>query len=175
MKGVLLMKLKYSFDEYEPFWNFIEANENHIVGQEICGFYGSSCWGGFLDSSLVIELERFSLILRYFRYSDIDIYIVDKKIGQQDINLNSLWEDFPGVSIYDEWVYPMESPYIGSVIRKIKVNHFSHEFEINPSTRETRPEGGDYFSKITVMLEDGKEFYICAASPMCDGGMEIWG
>lgn len=124
MKGVLLMKLKYSFDEYEPFWRFIEANEKHIVGQKICGFYGSSCWDGFLDRPLVIELERFSLILSYFRYSDIDIYIVDKKFGQQDINLNFLWEDIPGDSSYNEWVYPMESPYIGSVISKIKLRHF---------------------------------------------------
>ena len=94
---------------------------------------------------------------------------------KNDRSLNFLYRDIPGSCKLETWVHEDEEfPYIGNVIEDIDVDCFSSEFEINPSTRETRPKGGDYFSTITVYLDDDKEFYICAASPICDGGIEVY-
>jgi len=168
------MNFKYSFCEAEPFLCFLEENKQHIAGQKICNFYSGAGWGGLSESPLVIELEQFSIIIHYFFYSDIHIHVVDKETVQQDRSLNFLWRDIPESRNVTEWVRPIDCPYIGSVIVGIKVERFSTAFEINPSTGETRPDGGDYFSTITVLLDDGGAFYICAADAVCDGYVEVW-
>jgi hypothetical protein len=37
-----------------------------------------------------------------------------------------------------------------------------------------RPDGGDYFKKITVQMENGKSFYICGEDALFDGYMDVW-
>lgn len=165
---------KFEFMDATSFLGFLDKNKDKIIGQKICRYYSDGAFGGFACGPVVFELENFSIIVRYSFYSDITIYIVDKEMVRMDRSLNFLYRDIPETCKLETWVWEEEFPYIGSAIEDIDVMRFSQKFEINPSTGETRPEGVDYFSKITIYLDDDKEFYICAAPPMCDGGINVW-
>ena len=51
---------------------------------------------------------------------------------------------------------------------------FCDEYEINPSTGETRPEGGNYFREIAFNLDDGSRLKICAEDSLFDGYCDVW-
>ena len=166
---------KFTFTDATSFLAFLDANIDHVIGQKICRYYSDGFFNDFACGPVVFELERFSVIIRYSFYSDITIYIADKEMVAGDRSLNFLYRDIPESCELETWVHEDEEfPYIGNVIEDIEVQCFSHEFEINPSTGETRPDGGDYFSKITVYLDHDEVLYICAASPMCGGGIDVW-
>ncbi len=166
---------KFEFVDAKSFLAFLDENMDKIIGQKICRYYSDGFFGSFACGPVVFELENISIIIRYSFYSDITLYIVDKEMVINDRSLNFLYRDIPESRKLETWVWEDEKfPFIGNTIEDIDVMRFLSEFEINPSTGETRPAGGDYFSKITVYLEGDKKFYICAASPMCDGGIEVW-
>ena len=166
---------KFNFLDATSFITFIDDNKDKIIGQKICKYYSDGFFGSFACGPVVFELENFSVIIRYSFYSDITIYVANKEMVINDNSLNFLYKDIPESRNLKTWVGEDEKfPYIGRKIADIAIRRFSSKFEINPSTGETRPEGGDYFSTITVYLDNNEEFYICAASPMCDGGIEVW-
>ena len=169
------MLKKFEFTDATSFLAFLDEKIDKVIGQKICRYYSDGFFNSFACGPVVFELENFSVIIRYSFYSDITIYVVDKEMVINDKSLNFLYKDTPESSKLETWVHEDEEfPYVGNTIEDIHVKCFSQEFEINPSTGETRPEGGDYFSTITIYLENDKEFYICAASPMCDGGIDVW-
>jgi hypothetical protein len=59
-------------------------------------------------------------------------------------------------------------------VADITIERFSEEFEINGTTGETRPNGGDYFKTITVHIENGSRFYICGRDARDDGYLDVW-
>ena len=48
------------------------------------------------------------------------------------------------------------------------------KYEINPSSGTVRPDGGDYFKKITFNLSNIKKLCICAEDSETDGYCNIW-
>lgn len=151
--------MEYRFTEARPFFAFIEGCRDRIHGQRINTFYASE--GGFdmfVAGGLAFDLDDFSIVINYHFYSDIRITITDK--GK--------------VKEVDKWLREEEFPYIGHVIDAIELKRFSGEIITDPATGAFRPYGGDYFTTITVHLDGGKQFYICAAPSICDGGTEIW-
>lgn len=55
-----------------------------------------------------------------------------------------------------------------------EIERFTEEYEIDPSTSTTRPNGGDYFKQITLKLSNGKKLCICAEDSEVDGYCNIW-
>ena len=165
---------KVTFLEAESLLRYIEENKDQIIGQKICNFYRDNLLNSISDGPAVFEFEQFSLIIHYYWYSDLTIYVVEPEKVRNDLSLNFLYKDIPESRNVRHWVQPIEFPYIGCRISSVEVERFSEQFEINPSTGETRPDGGDYFSKITIHLDDGRKFYICAEDALFDGYMTIW-
>ena len=168
------MKREYEFYNATPLLQFVNQYKNKIVGQHVLHFYSGEPFGQLSAGPIAFELDDFSIIVTYYFYSDIVIDIVDTQMLKDDLSLNFLYKDIPESRELTNWVREEEFPYSGQMISDILIKRFSHEFEINPSTGETRPDGGDYFSVITIVLSNGEEFHICAAEPICDGYVETW-
>ena len=168
------MKKTFEFYHAEPLLAFINQNRDRFIGQHIKHFYSSAPFGEMADTPLAFELDDYCVIVSYYFYSDMTLYVVSTEDLKNDLSLNFLFRDIPESSKLELWVHEEEFPFIGHVISDIHIRRFSHEFEINPSTGETRPDGGDYFSVITIVLSSGQEFNICAAATFCDGYIEIW-
>lgn len=165
---------RFTFVEAGPLLQFIRKNRTKIVGQHIRGFYSAAPFGSISSSPVVFELDDYCLIMAYYWYSDLTVYIVNAKVLKRDLSLNFLYKEIPESRNLTNWVWKEDIPYIGQEITDICVKCFSRSFEINPSTGERRPDGGDYFSVITFMLSDNDEIHICAAPPTCDGYVEVW-
>lgn len=158
-----------TYKEASPFIDYIQKNKQHIIGKSIKGFYSDGFFGYSCFEPLAFEFDDFVIILRYYFYSDITIHIVDPDFFHSDNSKNS--SEKPNLCYY---IDKTDFPYINCKIIDIEVERFSEEFEINPSTRKTRPKGGDYFRTITVHLEGGNKFHICALSAISDGGTIVW-
>ncbi len=126
------------------------------------------------DSPVIFELDDYSLIMAYYWYSDLTIYLANTKVLKHDLSLNFLYKEIPGSRNLETWVWREDIPYIGQKITDICVKCFSGSFEINPSTGERRPDGGDYFSIISFRLSSHDEIHVCAAPTTCDGYVEVW-
>ena len=168
------MKNKYVFYNAKLLLSFLDQHRSKIVGQHIRHFYSGAPFGETSDVPVAFELDDFSIIISYYFYSDMTIYIIDTQMLKDDLSLNFLYKDVPESCKLEEWVREEEFPHVGQKILDIRIKQFSHEFETNPATGETRPDGGDYFSVITVVLSNGEEFHICAADSICDGYIETW-
>ena len=168
------MKKRFEFDTAEPLMMFINQHKGRIEGQHIRHFFSSAAFGEMADSPLAFELDDYSIVISYYFYSAMDLYVVDSQSLKNDLSLNFLYRDNLGSRNLSQWISEEAFPYIGQAIKDIRIDRFSHEFESNPSTGETRPDGGDYFSLITVVLTSGQEFNICASDTICDGYIEIW-
>ena len=167
------MKKFFAFDNAEPLLMFIDQHKDRIMGQHIRHFCSSAAFGEMAETPLAFELDDYSIVISYYHLSSVDLYLVDTPSLKNDLSLNFLHRENPESRNLREWISEEKFPYIGQAIKDIRIDRFSHEFEINPSTGETRPDGDDYFSKITVVLSSGQEFNICAADTFCDGYIEI--
>ncbi|MDO4983787.1 MAG: hypothetical protein Q4E35_09580 [Eubacteriales bacterium] len=165
---------KYEFCNAKPLLLFLTQQRDKLIGQHIKNFYSSAPFGVMSDTDIAFELDDYSIVISYFFYSDLTLYIVDSQTLKDNLSLNFLYKDVPESRNLVQWISEEEFPFIGKEISDITIKRFSHEFEINPATGETRPNGGDYFSVITVILSDGQEFHICAADTICDGYVKIW-
>ena len=168
------MKKHFKFDTAEPLLRFLYQNKERIIGQHIRRFYSSTAFGEMSATPLAFELDDYSIVISYYFCSSMNLYVVDSDSLKNDLSLNFLYQDKPESRNLRQWISEAKFPYLGQAVEDICISRFSHEFEINPSTRETRPDGGDYFSAITVVLSSGREFNICAADSICDGYIEIW-
>jgi len=164
----------FSFTEAAPLISFIQKHKSELVGKCINCFYSSNVFGSISDEPLVFEFDDFVLVLHYFFYSDMTIQIIDPELFHSDETLNFLYRDIWESRHVHHYIQKIDFPYTNCKITDITVEQFSEEFEINGATGETRPDGGDYFKMITVHLENGKQFYICALDAISDGYVEIW-
>lgn len=163
---------KLIFKEAAPLLDFIEKHRNKIIGNTIKKFYSAHYYGDLNPAPVAFSLEGFDLILCYLIYSDMTLWIAEEGAIQKDPQLNFIYPKNP--AIYRPYLNEEEFPYLDQKIADIEIERFSNAFEINPSTGAMRPAGGDYFKKITVQLENGKKFYICAAPTSYDGYLCLW-
>ncbi len=168
------MKREFNFYNAEPLISFIAQHKDRITGQRIRNFYSSAPFGEWSETPVAFELDDYSVVIDYLCYSDMTLYIVESQELKNDLSLNFLYRDVPESRNVRLWVKNVDFPFIGDAISDIHVKRFSHEFEINPSTGETRPNGGDYFSVITVFLSSGQEFCVCAVDSFFDGYIQVW-
>ena len=168
------MVRKFSFMEAAPLIDFIEKHKERIIGKSIVGFFSTVSFGSYSDEPLAFEFGEFVLVLHYFFYSDLTMHIIPPEQFHSDETLNFLYENIPGSRNLCHYIRKNKFPYAGCKIVDVSVERFSHEFEINASTGETRPDGGDYFKTITVHLEGGKCFHICALDAEADGYVRTW-
>ena len=168
------MKQTFEFYCAEPLLSFINQYRDRIIGQRIRRFYSSSPFGEMAETPVAFTLDDYSIVISYYFHSDMTVYVVDSQALENDLSLNFLFSDIPESRNVRQWIHEEEFPFIGQTISDIRVERFSHGFEINPSTGEARPDGGDYFSVITVVLSSGDLFHICAADTIFDGYIEVW-
>lgn len=165
---------EHRFTEAAPFLRYITQNKERIIGKRIVGYYSDAWFGSMAENPIVFEMEDYCIIVRYYWLSSVTLYIVDTDTFKNDMSLNFLYKDVPGSRNVTEWVYKCDAPFIGKKIVDIQVDRFSEGFEMNPATGELHPDGGDYFSVITVFLDDGSCFHVCAADFIYDGYIETW-
>ena len=164
----------FSFTEAAPLIDFIEKHKNSIVGKSIHAFYSSALFGDMTDEPLAFEFDDFILVLQYFFYSDITIRTIEPNLFHSDESLNFLYKNIEWSRNVRHYIQKIDFPYNNAKIVDISIECFSEEFEINGATGETRPNGGDYFRTITIHLENGHQFHICALDAMADGYVRVW-
>ncbi len=65
------------------------------------------------------------------------------------------------------------SPYEGLYLSDITLERFSHAHEIDPCTDAIRPDGGDYFSTLTLHFSGDKAISIRGEEAFMDGYMNV--
>lgn len=165
----------YSFEEATPFLSFIKANKEKLIGKTLTECWGNGRIGDLYDSPLVLVFKEFSVIVEYYFYSNITIWIIDTESFHADPSLHTMYKNLPehynvsyGIFSDDEF------PFLNCKVEDISVKRFSHSFEINASTGERRPDGGDYFSVISIDFDNGYTLHICGADALYDGYIEVW-
>lgn len=165
----------YSFEEATPFLSFIKANKEKLIGKTLTECWGNGRIGDLYDSPLVLVFEEFSVIVEYYFYSSITIWITDAESFHADTTLNFLYKNIPESCKLSYGIFPNESnPFLGCKVTDIKLDRFSHSYEIDASTGECRPDGGDYFSVISIDFDNGDTLHICGADALYDGYIEVW-
>ena len=166
----------YEFKTWTDFSDFIKDNKDSIVGQRINGLYWNGGMGcGMSDGPIVFLLDKICICMEYYLLSDIVIYTFSQQQLNADMTLNFLYKDIPESRNVKHFVWLDETlPLRGRKIKDISLCKFSHKFEINPSTGETRPDGGDYFSTIVCNLDNGWKLCICAEAAIYDGYVDVW-
>lgn len=189
------MKNKYDFTEAEPLLRFIDENRDKIIGQHIRGFYSVGLFAGYsdfynmtenepddwvfytllsggeTDCPIAFRLDDFCIVVEYYFISELGLYITDTDSLISDLSLNFLFKDIPESSALSYNLKKTEFPYTDKEISDIQIERFSEEFEIDPSTGETCPDGGDYFSTITVTFTDNERMHIHGGDADDDGYM----
>lgn len=148
-------------DNREQLLEFLNENFKYYskskikVAQCIGGLYFDDEDKYFTDSFLYLEFEngyRFSLSTTIYSLGE---FCVTKEKIEKDS-------------------YPWElRELLDTEIVGFDVNKFTHEFVVSYATDETRPEGGDYFSDIYLLLSNNRKIHIVAADAEFDGYMYV--
>jgi hypothetical protein len=155
---------------------FLEKNKSSIINQNILGIFscnGSICsycnnrFYHFFDTPCIVVLEDFELIIETLNYSKIKIIISPRKdtIEAYESEYPSLTSNFRGQ--YDLNVQ-------GKNIHSFAIETFSHEYCLDASMGTMAAAGGDYFSKVSFILNDNSVLNFCAEDPIMDGYMDVW-
>lgn len=168
------MNATYSFMEATPLIGFIEERKKDIIGKPIVKYYSLTLYGCMSDEPVAFEFEDLTIVLFYFIYSNLTLRILDPHLLHANPDLNFLYKDVPESRNVRHYLEEREFPFVGCKVADITIERFSEEFEINGTTGETRPDGGDYFKAITVHMENGSRFYICGRAAMYDGYLDVW-
>ena len=162
------MRKEFEFETAQELIDCLEKNKEYWQGKKVTAFYRDSLSSSWTDDCVAFLLDKYVIILNYHFLSLAYGEIVPKEKFLADIN-NGGW----GKYSWGELALRNELFFIGEPIRKIKIGRFSREFEINASTGETRPQGGDYFGEILITLDSGRVLRIVAEDAEFDGYMDI--
>lgn len=157
---------EYYFDNFNELSNFLFEMLKLIKNKEILDIvsdtplFGIIDNGKSLDGKVIIKFEdNTALKLNYLWWSKIHIEFIDNyKKYTKDIE-EFYFDDF---NVKDKQII------------SFSLECFCDEYEINPSTGETRPEGGNYFREIAFNLDDGSRLKICAEDSLFDGYCDVW-
>ena len=162
------MRKEFEFKTAQELIDCLEKNKEYWQGQKVTAFYRDLLLSGFTDGVIVFVLGEYSIVLGYHFFSDLYGEIVDTQIFFSDME-NKHWEKYS----WSELASSSEYFFINQTIQKIEIGRFSREFEINASTGETRPQGGDYFGEILITFDSGRVLRIVAEDAIFDGYMDI--
>ena len=139
-------QIKYIFTNSSLSWRETENGKEYSTFPELFIVFDN-------DAVLRINYNFYSLM--YVRYMWIqNLNIQEKEFNNDNFKLDLDVED--------------------TRIEDFEIERFSEEYEINPSSGTVRPDGGDYFKKITFNLSNGKKLCICAEDSETDGYCDIW-
>ena len=139
-------QIKYIFTNSSLSWRETENGKEYSTFPELFIVFDN-------DAVLRINYNFYSLM--YVRYMWIqNLNIQEKEFDNDNFKL--------GLDVKD------------TRIEDFEIERFSEEYEINPSSGAVRPNGGDYFKKITFNLSNGKKLCICAEDSETDGYCDIW-
>ncbi|MBR3362179.1 MAG: hypothetical protein IKG39_12640 [Lachnospiraceae bacterium] len=172
---------KFEFLEATPLIDFVEKNKSKIIGHTLTGFY-MDIWPAvgrcqISDMPMIIEMDECCLVVNYLIPSSMEITIAQKDEIEQDeeyiwiMDRRNVIRNFFGEEF---GLDKMRGRIEGHIVETIEIKRFSEEFEINGSTGETRPEGGDYFSTIRIILDSGMAICFCGSDAINDGYIEAW-
>ena len=139
-------QIKYIFTNSSLNWRETENRKEYSTFPELFIVFDN-------DAVLRINYNFYSLM--YVRYMWIQ-------------NLNIQEKEF------DNDNFKLDLDVKNARIEDFEIERFSEEYEINPSSGTVRPDGGDYFKKITFNLSNGKKLCICAEDSETDGYCDIW-
>lgn len=164
----------FHFLEATPLLEFIEKNQNRIIGKKITAVRSSCGMNGMTDEAIVLSFGNISIVFYYLFYSDLYIDIVNTIDIEQDPSLNFIYREIPDRRNVSFYCPPVEDcGLIGKTLENIDVIRFHHKFETNASTGETRPKGGDYFKDLLFWFEGDNLLNICAEDAISDGYISI--
>lgn len=131
------------------------------------------------DNMVFLALDDYCIGIEYLFESDLSILTADKK----DFLIENAIHNDSGDKyarfhsrltavrdVYSDWCVWM--PAMEQKIVDVQVERFSQAF--NSRGDEIRPEGGDYFSTIRLVLEDGAKLCFRGMDAMSDGYVEVW-
>ena len=139
-------QIKYIYTNSSLNWRETENGKEYSTFPELFIVFDN-------DAVLRINYNFYSLM--YVRYMWIQ-------------NLNIQEKEFDNDS------FKLDLDVKNARIEDFEIERFSEEYEINPSSGTVRPDGGDYFKKITFNLSNGKKLCICAEDSETDGYCDIW-
>lgn len=139
-------QIKYIFTNDSLNWRETDNGKEYSIFPELFIVFDN-------DAVLRINYNFYSLM--YVRYMWIQ-------------NLNIQEKEF------DNDNFKLDLDVKNARIEDFEIERFSEEYEINPSSGTVRPDGGDYFKKITFNLSNGKKLCICAEDSETDGYCDIW-
>ena len=139
-------QIKYIFTNDSLNWRETENGKEYSIFPELFIVF---------DNDAVVRINYNFYSLMYVRYMWIQ-------------NLNIQEKEF------DNDNFKLDLDVKDTRIEDFEIERFSEEYEINPSSGTVRPNGGDYFKKITLNLSNGKKLCICAEDSETDGYCDIW-
>ena len=139
-------QIKYIFTNDSLNWRETDNGKEYSIFPELFIVFDN-------DAVLRINYNFYSLM--YVRY----MWIQNLNIQEKE---------------YDNDNFKLDLDVKNARIEDFEIERFSEEYEINPSSGTVRPDGGDYFKKITFNLSNGKKLCICAEDSETDGYCDIW-
>ncbi len=157
---------EYYFDNFNELSNFLFEILKLIKNKEILEIVSNAPLfsiidnGNSLDGKVIIKFkDNTALEVSYLWWSKIRIkYINNYKSYSKYLNEFII----DNINIKDKKIV------------SFALECFCDEYEINPSTGETRPEGGNYFREIIFYLDNYEKLNICAEDTIMDGYCDIW-
>ena len=167
-----------NFTEAKPLISFFEENKERIIGNTLKHLY-TDYWISYENKSMsdlpiILELERFYVVIEYYLTSDLDISIgsIDEVYNNEETEsvINRRNEILNYFTFHDS---VKREDVEGRKIVNITIEQFSHSFE-SSINGDIRPDGGDYFSTIKVHLDNRLNLCFCGADADCDGYVISW-
>ena len=167
------MKQEFSFTEASALIQTIEKNKSRLIDREISHYY-RDIETDSSDSPAVFIVGDIAIIVFWFLQSCMNVAIADKESFFADTSLNFLFKDIPESRNLQYPLHCCDSvDFVGKKIESIDVECFSKAHETCEIPGGERPDGGDYFSSITVKLTDGSSFYFYGEEAEADGYMSV--
>lgn len=175
---------EYSFDEATPLIDFIQKNRDRIIGKTLNNLY-INYWPEYTryvisDEPVILSIDDYCIVLDYILISDFKISIGKKEevMEHEDwafvVDCRNHYHDYFCEEFQRGFERGVEREYIeGCKITDIKVDRFSEAFEYTLQG-DMRPDGGDYFSTISLYLDSGVILSFCGEAAMMDGYIRVW-
>ena len=175
--------VNYRFYNATELINFLESNKSRYEGKVLKEVYTDfgNCYIPFrrqlTDNPVILQIDDLYVAVNCYVPSDLNI-IAGKFDDVYDYS-DERWVLDNSLDCDDEPVHEfMDRPPASDIknhkIVSVDVKRFSDEFDIDYARGVCRPNGGDYFSTISITLDNGVKICICGADAMCDGYIELW-
>ena len=165
---------KYPFLFYHELQKYIDENKDRLIGKKIEGYYNyMGHFNNMIDGPILLAFDEFCIELHYYIPSNAVINVISREKFERDHAMDFMFDGTePGFEFH--YIADELFPLKGIAIKDIMIDRFSEEFEIDGPSGDTRPEGGDYFSTIRLLMENGQIWCFCGEDAINDGYLDTW-